>query len=92
MLAEAHPALRGVHERAAPAAPPSPPDRLHFSQSAPNILPPDHGLVGDVSRLVYRMMQGLYSAAAGRKIQGAAVIAYASGLRAIQSPLARHLS
>ena len=38
----------------------------------------DHGLVGDVSRLVYRMMQGVYSAAAGRRIQGAAVIAYAS--------------
>ena len=38
----------------------------------------DHGIVGDVSRLVYRMMQGVYSAAAGRRIQGAAVIAYAS--------------
>jgi hypothetical protein len=37
----------------------------------------DHGIVGDVSRLVYRMMQGVYSAAAGRRIQGAAVIAYA---------------
>jgi hypothetical protein len=38
----------------------------------------DHGLVGDVSRLAYRMMQGVFSAAAGRRIQGAAVIAYAS--------------
>jgi hypothetical protein len=38
----------------------------------------DHRLVGHVSRLVYRMMQGVYSAAASRKIQGAAVIAYAS--------------
>jgi len=38
----------------------------------------DHGLVGDVTRLGYRMMQDVYSAAAGRRIQGAAVIAYAS--------------
>ena len=37
-----------------------------------------HGLVGDVSRLVYRIMQDVYGAAAGRRIQGAAVIAYAS--------------
>jgi hypothetical protein len=38
----------------------------------------DHGLVGDLSRLVYRIMQDVYSAAAGRRIHGAAVIAYAS--------------
>ena len=38
----------------------------------------DHGLVGDVSRLVYRIMQDVYSAAAGRRIHGATVIAYAS--------------
>lgn len=38
----------------------------------------DHGLVGDGSRLACRMMQGVCSAAAGRKMQGAAVIADAS--------------
>jgi hypothetical protein len=38
----------------------------------------DHGLVGDLSSLVSRMMQGVYGAAAGRRIQGAAVVAYAS--------------
>jgi hypothetical protein len=38
----------------------------------------DHGLAGDPSRLVYRMTQAVTSAAAGRRIQGAAVIACAS--------------
>jgi hypothetical protein len=38
----------------------------------------DHELFGVVSRLAYRMMQDFYSTAAGRKVQGAAVIAYAS--------------
>jgi hypothetical protein len=38
----------------------------------------DHGLVGEVSRLAYRMMHDFYGAAAGKKIQGAAVIPYAS--------------
>jgi hypothetical protein len=38
----------------------------------------DHDLFGEVSRLAYRIMQDFYSAAAGRRIQGAAVIAYAS--------------
>ena len=38
----------------------------------------DHDLTGEVSKLAYRIIQDFYSAAAGRKIQGAAVIAYAS--------------
>ena len=39
-----------------------------------------HGrkLYGEVSKLVYRLIQGFYNAAAGRKIQSAAVIVYAS--------------
>src|SRR5271157_1412834 len=48
----------------------------------PKVLRPffrhDHELFGEVSRLAYRMIQDFYSTAAGRKIQGAAVIAYAS--------------
>jgi hypothetical protein len=38
----------------------------------------DCNLFGEVSRLVYRMIQRFYNAAARRRIQGAAVIAYAS--------------
>ena len=38
----------------------------------------DHELFGEVSRLAYRMIQDFYSAAAVSKVQGAAVIAYAS--------------
>jgi hypothetical protein len=38
----------------------------------------DPSLFGQVSRLAYRMMQGACVAATGRRIQGAAVIAYAS--------------
>ena len=35
-------------------------------------------LYGEISRLIYRIIQSFYNAAAGRKIQSAAVIAYAS--------------
>jgi hypothetical protein len=38
----------------------------------------DRNLFGEVSRLVYRMIQSFFDEAAGRKIQSAAVIAYAS--------------
>jgi hypothetical protein len=38
----------------------------------------ERGLYGDVSKLVYRMIQSFYNAAAGRSIQSAAVIVYAS--------------
>jgi hypothetical protein len=38
----------------------------------------DRDLFGEVSRLVHRMIQCFYNAAAGRRIQSAAVIAYAS--------------
>jgi hypothetical protein len=48
----------------------------------PKVLRPffrhDHQLFGEVSRLAYCMIQDFYSAAAGRRIHGAAVIAYAS--------------
>jgi hypothetical protein len=53
----------------------------------------DHRLVGDVSRLVYRMMQGVYSAAAGRKIKRRYRdrLRLCGRLRAVQSPPPRHL-
>ncbi len=38
----------------------------------------DRRLYGEISRFVYRMIQQFYNEAAGRKIQSAAVIAYAS--------------
>jgi len=38
----------------------------------------DRKLYGEISRLIYRIIQTFYTAAAGRKIQSAAVIAYAS--------------
>ena len=38
----------------------------------------DRRLYGEISKLVYRMIQRFYNEAAGRKIQSAAVIAYAS--------------
>jgi hypothetical protein len=38
----------------------------------------DRGLYGEISKLVYRIIQSFYNAAAGRRIQSAAVIAYAS--------------
>jgi hypothetical protein len=38
----------------------------------------DRNLSGEVSRLVYRMIQSFSNEAAGRRIQSAAVIAYAS--------------
>ena len=38
----------------------------------------DRRLYGEISKFVYRMIQRFYNEAAGRKIQSAAVIAYAS--------------
>ena len=38
----------------------------------------DRKLYGEISRLIYRIIQTFLNAAAGRKIQSAAVIAYAS--------------
>ena len=38
----------------------------------------DRRLYGEISKLVYRMIQSFYNAAAGRRVQSAAVIAYAS--------------
>ena len=38
----------------------------------------DRRLYGEISKLVYRIIQRFYNEAAGRRIQGAAVIAYAS--------------
>jgi len=38
----------------------------------------DRSLYGELCKLVYRMMQRFYTAAAGKAIEGAAVIAYAS--------------
>ena len=38
----------------------------------------DRRLHGEISRLVYRMMQRFYNAAAGRQVRSAAVIVYAS--------------
>jgi hypothetical protein len=38
----------------------------------------DRKLYGEISKLVYRMIQGFYNEAAGRTIHSAAVIAYAS--------------
>jgi hypothetical protein len=38
----------------------------------------DRRLYGEISKLVYRMIQRFYNAAAGRRVQSAAVVAYAS--------------
>ena len=38
----------------------------------------DRRLYGEISKLVYHMIQSFYNAAAGRRIHSAAVIAYAS--------------
>ena len=38
----------------------------------------DRRLYGEISKLIYSMIQRFYNAAAGRKIHSAAVIAYAS--------------
>ncbi|MBE3038044.1 MAG: transposase zinc-binding domain-containing protein, partial [Chloroflexi bacterium] len=38
----------------------------------------DRRLYGEISKLVYRMIQSFYNAAAGRRIHSAAVVAYAS--------------
>ncbi len=38
----------------------------------------DRRLYGEISKLVYRMIQRFYNAAAGRRVQSAAVIAYSS--------------
>jgi len=78
MLAEANPALRRVHERAAAAAPPSPPGRLHIPQGAARVLPPRQEALRGDQQAGYRMIQSFYNAAAGRRIHSAAIVAYAS--------------
>jgi hypothetical protein len=39
---------------------------------------PDRRLYGEISKLAYRMIQRFYNSTAGRRVQSASVIAYAS--------------
>ena len=52
----------------------------------------DRGLFGEASRIAYRLIQDFYAACAGRRIQSAAVIAYASVADSVVfSPHLQHL-
>ena len=49
-----------------------------FPKILRHFFPHEHSLLSEVGRLVYRLMQDAYRAAAAKPVQGAAVIVYAS--------------